>query len=296
MSDFKPMLAAPVDFDKLAYPVLASPKLDGIRAINIGGKLMSRSLKPIPNKHLADLFGRPMLEGFDGELIMGDAWSKTAYRDTLTAVMSHEGKPDARFYVFDLWNAPYGYRERWHELQRLTEKLTGLPVDLLESALIENRSQLDAYEEAALNKGFEGLILRAPNAPYKCGRSTAKEGYLLKLKRFEDSEAEVIGIEEEMFNGNEAETNELGRTKRSTSKAGLTGKSTMGALIVRDVKTGVEFNIGTGFTAEDRVWWWEWGRTRVVPSGAIVKYKHFPIGVKDKPRHPVYLGLRPEGA
>lgn len=293
--NFKPMLASPVDFDKLTYPVLASPKLDGVRAINVGGKLLSRSLKPIPNKYLADLLGRPLLDGFDGELIVGDAWSSTVYRDTVSAVMRHEGKPDARFYVFDLWDAPYGYRERWHELQRLTEKLTGLPVDLLESALIEDRSQLDAYEEAAVNKGFEGLILRAPNAPYKCGRSTVKEGYLLKLKRFEDSEAVVIGVEEEMFNGNEAQTNELGRTKRSTAQAGLTGKGTMGALICRDVKTGVEFNIGTGFDAQDRVDWWNWWLTGDARAEMVVKYKFFPVGVKDKPRHPVYLGLRPEG-
>jgi DNA ligase-1 len=54
------------------------------------------------------------------------------------------------------------------------------------------------------------------------------------------------------------------------------------------VNTGVEFNIGTGFTAEDRAKK-DW-------VGLIVKYKFFPIGVKDKPRHPVYLGLRPEGA
>lgn len=298
-SKFRPMLASPVDFSKLTYPVLASPKLDGVRAINVNGKLLSRSLKPIPNKYLADLLGRPMLDGFDGELIVGDAWSSTVYRDTVSAVMRHEGQPAARFYVFDLWDAPYGYRERWHELQRLTEKLTGLPVDLLESALIEDRSQLDAFEEAAVGKGFEGLILRAPNAPYKCGRSTVNEGYLLKLKRFEDSEAVVIGVEEEMFNGNEAQTNELGRTKRSTAKDGLVGKGTMGALVVRDVKTGVEFNIGTGFTAEDRVWWWDTRLSRFMDAATnkplTVKYKFFPVGVKDKPRHPVYLGLRPEG-
>lgn len=107
---------------------------------------------------------------------------------------------------------------------------------------------------------------------------------MLKLKRFEDSEAEVLGIEEEMHNANTAETNELGRTKRSTAKAGLVGKGTMGALIVRDVKTGVEFNIGSGFTAHDRTEAWK--------PGELVKYKFFPVGVKDKPRHPVFLGRR----
>lgn len=129
-----------------------------------------------------------------------------------------------------------------------------------------------------------------PASPYKHGRSTAKEGYLMKLKRFIDSEAVVIGIEEEMFNGNEATTNELGRTKRSTAKAGLVPKGRMGKLHVRDFKSGVEFHIGTGFTDADKAWWWAEDR-----RGLMVKYKSFPVGVKDLPRHPVYLGIRDPG-
>jgi hypothetical protein len=73
-------------------------------------------------------------------------------------------------------------------------------------------------------------MLRDPNGPYKFGRSTRKEGYLLKLKRFCDSEAEVIGVVELMHNGNEAKTNALGRTERSTRKAGKTGMGVLGAL------------------------------------------------------------------
>lgn len=280
---FKPMLAAQADLRVLKYPVLASPKLDGVRAVVNERQLLSRSLKPIPNRYIADLLARPKLHGFDGELILGDPWGPTVYRDTVSAVMSRDGRPELRYYVFDLWGTPFNYEERWHELLRLTEKLT-LPVDLVESIVIENRAQLDEYEAAAVAKGFEGVMLRSPKAPYKHGRSTVSEGYLLKLKRFEDSEALVIGIEEEMHNANEAQTNELGRTKRSSAKGGLVGKGTMGALVVRDLTTGVEFNIGTGFTAEDRA------RTEWV--GKTVKYKHFPVGTKDKPRHPVYLGLR----
>lgn len=277
------MLAAQADLRVLKYPVLASPKLDGVRAVVNERQLLSRSLKPIPNRYIADLLARPKLHGFDGELILGDPWGPTVYRDTVSAVMSRDGRPELRYYVFDLWGTPFNYEERWHELLRLTEKLT-LPVDLVESIVIENRAQLDEYEAAAVAKGFEGVMLRSPKAPYKHGRSTVSEGYLLKLKRFEDSEALVIGIEEEMHNANEAQTNELGRTKRSSAKGGLVGKGTMGALVVRDLTTGVEFNIGTGFTAEDRA------RTEWV--GKTVKYKHFPVGTKDKPRHPVYLGLR----
>jgi DNA ligase-1 len=63
----------------------------------------------------------------------------------------------------------------------------------------------------------------------------------------------------------------------------------MGTLVVRDLDTNVEFEIGTGFTAAHRQEFWE-QTTSVV--GRIVKYKHFPHGAKDKPRHPVFLGFR----
>ena len=63
----------------------------------------------------------------------------------------------------------------------------------------------------------------------------------------------------------------------------------MGALLVRDLTTGVEFQIGTGFDAADRAEFWEQDM-----RGKIVKYKSFSIGVKDKPRFPSFLGLRSE--
>jgi len=82
-------------------------------------------------------------------------------------------------------------------------------------------------------------------------------------------------MEEEMYNGNEAETNELGRTKRSTKKAGLSGKGTMGALEVLAPGFPTPFNIGTGFDADDRKYFWG---NREALMGKFVKYKYFPIG------------------
>jgi DNA ligase-1 len=294
LDKLKPMLADEIDLPRVQYPVLVSPKLDGVRGLLHQRKVLSRKLKLLPNVHLQKLFAVPNVQGFDGEFIVGDPWSKTAYRDTVSVVMSDDKPIDGlRFYAFDLFDSPYNYQQRWHELQRLAEKMTKMPIDVLDQGIVENEKQLLAFEERVLEKGFEGVMVRSLTAPYKFGRSTVREGYLLKFKRFQDSEAEVIGVEEEMFNGNEAQTNELGRTQRSTAKAGLIGKGTMGALICRDLKTGVEFNIGTGFTAVDRAEWWKWFlRQHERTPKPIIKYKFFPVGVKDKPRHPVYLGLR----
>jgi DNA ligase-1 len=133
------------------------------------------------------------------------------------------------------------------------------------------------------------VFRRAPNGPYKFGRSSTNEGTLLKLKRFEDSEAEIIGVEELLSNQNDANKNALGHTERSSHKANMVPMGTMGCLNVRDLKSKVEFSIGTGFDADTRAEFW---KTRKTVIGKIVKYKYFASGSKDKPRFPVFLGFR----
>lgn len=283
---FKPMLASPADLDNIRYPIFASPKLDGIRASVVGGRLLSRTLKEIPSRHVFNMLSKPEYEGLDGELIVGAPTSPSCYRDTVSYVMADSKVFAFTYYVFDKWDHGTRFEDRRIAAHAVASKHEHM--ETVEHVLLNNREELDVYEAEQVGLGHEGVMLADPRAAYKFGRATPKGGELLKVKRFEDSEAVVIGVEEEMFNGNEAQTNELGRTKRSTAKAGLVGKGTMGALIVRDVKTGVEFKIGTGFTAGDRAAEW--------PEGTVVKYKSFPVGVKDKPRHPVYLGLRPSGA
>lgn len=281
---FKPLLATDADLEKLRFPLLASAKLDGIRAIVIDGKVMSRSLKPIPNEYVQGLFNE--LDAADGELIVGDPTSKTVYRDTVSGVMSVAGTPDVSFYVFDHIRFPTKRYTDRHNLLHY-DSIRYPHVKIHEQHVVTCLDTLLKLEEKMLDKGYEGLILRDPNAQYKYGRSTMKEGILLKLKRFVDAEAEVIGFEERMHNGNEATTNELGRTKRSSHMAGKTGRGDLGALIVRF--GDVEFNIGTGFDDVERRTVWD---NRDNYLGRLAKFKYFPVGVKEAPRHPVFLGWR----
>ena len=281
---FKPTLAVAADFSKIRYPVYASPKLDGIRASVVNSLALTRSLKRIPNPHVNTNLSKLLFNGLDGELIVGEPTSKTVYRDTVSSVMRMTGQPEFSYYVFDNHMAPGAFESR---LEKLVYDMPQYPiwVRFLEQRIVHTEATLLHYEAEQLEKGYEGLIIGRMSVPYEFGRSTVGEGYMLKVKRFVDGEAEIIRTEEEMFNGNEAQTNELGRTKRSTAKDGLVGKGTMGALVVRDLVTGIEFNIGTGFDAADRA-------ADIWQCGRIVKYKHFPIGSKDKPRHPVFLGFR----
>lgn len=290
MDDFAPLLAGKVDLKKLKYPCVISPKLDGIRAINLGAGLMSRKLKPIPNRHVQKLFGDPLFRYLDGELICGDPTDPECYNKTNSAVMSKDGEPDVSYYVFDfLEDMKAPFHQRFDTLADVMYDIGCENLVLLGHVVVQNEEELLHKESEWLELGYEGVMIRSREGIYKQGRSTTNEGILLKLKRFEDGEAEIIGFEELMHNENEATLDELGHTKRSSHQDGKVPANTLGALIVRDLESGVEFNIGTGFDAATRKMIWD---NRETLKGKIVKYKSFRIGVKDKPRFPVFLGFR----
>lgn len=282
---FKPLLAAPVDWDKLTYDdLLLSAKLDGIRAIVINGVVLSRSLKPIPNKHVQALFSH--LEHYDGELICGSPSAPDVYRKTNSAVMAVEGTPDVTFYAFDHIDEPDAdYLARYERLEESDN------VVVLEQIGVSDLMTVKGLEEMYINQGFEGVMLRKSRGPmskYKYGRATAKSCTLLKVKRFQDSEARITGFEELHSNQNEATTDALGHTVRSNHQANMRPMGTLGALVCVTVE-GVEFKIGSGFDAATRQTLWN---SRFDLLDAWVKYKHFPVGVLDAPRFPIFLGIR----
>ncbi len=291
----RPMLAT--EPGKIRFPVYASYKIDGVRIlVNSGAK--TRSMKPLPNKHVAEFFERnPYLNGLDGEAVVGSPVDPLVLNNTTSGLMSHAGEPDFTFYVFDYWTSPdTPYCERYARLEKAFSDESFIQkfphLKLLEQRLICDKDSLDLFEQHAIEAGYEGIMIRDPEGIYKYGRSTAKEGYLLKVKTFVDGEAVIIGAVEMFRNMNDPVINELGLTERSSSAEGKVPANMLGALIVRDLKTNIEFELGSGYTHEQRTAFWSEYLTGTL-IGKVAKYKSFPIGVKDKPRLPVFLGIRP---
>lgn len=293
--EFAPMLAMSAgDLTKLTYPVIAQIKLDGIRASVVDGKLVSRTLKEIPNREIFNMLSRSEFEGLDGELIVGDPAAHGCMQSSVSFVMSRDKTgADWTYHVFDKWDVETSYFTRYHDALAIVQPRHRLEMrlEMVEGLRCEDEAALVAFEAETVAAGHEGIIVRNPSAPYKFGRS-GKKGPLLKVKRFIDFEAVVLDVFEELHNGNEATKDAFGRTERSSHKANKTGKGRLGGLTVRAINgphEGQQFNVGTGFTAAQRESLW--GDDLI---GAIAKVKSFPIGVKDAPRHPVWLGWRDE--
>lgn len=285
----KPMLAAAYNPDKAKWPLWASVKIDGLRCIIRDGVALSRSLKPLPNEFLQAWVREhaTALEGLDGELVVDDPTAPDVFRVSSGALRRKSGEPDFQFLAFDMWNMRFdAYRKRYTELLSRATRVER--VQAVESTPLGDAEALKTYLEHSLAAGWEGVMLRDPNTQYKLGRATVTKQELLKVKTFVDDEFEIVGVQEEMHNENEAVTNALGHTERSSHKENKTGKGTLGALVCR-MTDGTEFKVGTGFDQKTREALWT---IRDTLPGKLAKIKYFPEGSKERPRFPVYLGLR----
>lgn len=287
MATFKPMLACSESchhyFDKLTFPLLASPKIDGVRGTVLGGVVKARSGDPLKNQRLQEAFKG--FEFFDGEFAVGDPTRHDLCRAT-TSVVNAKDKPidEVKFYVFD-------HVERPSDQYRLRQRgiYEHVPfVERVEQIIVANLDGLLEVEENFLDQGYEGLIVRDPHSPYKFGRSTAKEQKLLKLKRFVDGEFLIVGFYERMHNANEATIDALGHTKRSSHKENKHGRGDLGGLVLKwDDNT--TFRCGTGFDDALRAEIWA-NQSKYL--GKLAKVKYFAKGMKDLPRHPTFLSFR----
>ena len=290
----KPMLAVPIeDLSKLKFPLIASPKLDGIRCLIIDGKAVTRKFLAVPNDYIRNTLEELNVSNLDGEImIKGEGFNQIQSK-----VMSKDGEPEFEYHIFD------------YVKETLTDPFIDR-VDDLEEYYNQNKDQfpflklvpqrelrfikdLYTFENECVEAGYEGTMVRSTGSPYKCGRSTLREGYLLKIKRFDDSEAIITGFGELMHNKNTKEINELGLSKRSTKKEGKVPANTLGQFFATDLisKTDIKVGTGEGLTKKLRKEIWD---NRDKYLNKTIKYKYQGIGPDGKPRFPTFLGFRDE--
>lgn len=328
----EPMLASPIKFSiektpeeqlaadlkvlrQLQYPVLATPKFDGFRATRIDEparkRLVSRKWLDIRNSYIQEVVPELCPAGFDGELMVRHAagleeceWCEfpsntfCSFQGCSSGVTSGDGYPDFRYMVFD-WvrdDLKEEYEERVAKLRNWfrsvgDENSVDKFIGFVDFKKITSAEELLAYELEELSHGYEGLIIRRPNSPYKCGRSTPKEHYMDKVVRKLRDEGTVVGFVEQKANKNEAGKNAFGKMKRSTSKAGKEGKDTLGSFLLDYKGQQLKCGTGQGMTATMRQKIWENQKDYM---GATVTFEYRPIGVKDLPRFPIWVGFRDE--
>lgn len=275
----KVMLAVKANLDKLQFPLLASPKLDGIRCVTPMGMAKSRTLKDIPNEHIRRMLKKlPYAYDLDGELVTLDADGNIEDFNTIQShVMRKEGIAKFQFLVFDsIRNLEHGFEQRLQQAQNQCQSINAMQdeiVKLVPHVLIQNMNELHEFEAACIERGYEGVMTRAPGAWYKQGRSTVSQGWLTKIKRFADIEGIIIGAKQQ-------------RDQNGELKEGM-----LGAFEVHTKEFGT-FEVGSGYTEAQRRQYWKDRDMLVHKDNWLMTIRYQPFGMKDKPRFPTFKGLR----
>lgn len=280
------MLASnePWELKDLRYPVVMTPKYDGIRVLRHRDySLLTRREKPIPNgfirtKLMEQLVNFPGF--FDGEILCGKN-----YYETESAVMSQQHEREHFFvcmcfdYIGPTRSLGTPYKTRVGDLQELLEKQPSLYVLMAPALWINNEEQLLTLAKAHEEAGWEGSIIRSPDAPYKSGRCTTKSQFMLKYVRYETDEAYVSAVAPAMEN-----------LDTSCKKLhNLRPKPMVGSLHVCNDKWPTGFNIGSGWDHDIAKAWHD---NPALILDKWIKFKYKPYGTKDAPRQPVFLGFR----
>ena len=308
----KPQLAEDAILDQVKFPCIVQPKIDGVRALNLNGTLTGRSLKPFEGFGITDYFSHKDFVGLDGEMTLGNKPNCGERLCSLTtgAMGRFQGvteMPDLHWWVFDLIDEntrSKSYLRRYEMLSAYLGDLRSADrVHLVPMFMAMGPAELQGYISHYFDLGYEGTIIRNPKAPYKPGRATQKGQELWRVKPWADAEILVTGITEGEVNMNEAKKNALGRTERSSAKAGMVPNGQVGSIqgvLLADFHCpitgkllfpkGLPVTVGSGEMTVAEAEYYFRNPNEIV--GHIVKFKHMTHGVKDKPRFPTYMSHR----
>jgi DNA ligase-1 len=211
----------PAQVDPKHY--LVSEKYDGARAVWDGKSLRFRS---------GNIVNAPkwFVEKLPNTALDGELWIARGQFERLSGIVRRSDPVDAewrdvKYMVFELPNSEGTFEERYARMQAIERETNWPQLRAVEQFRVADRKALKKRLDEVVKNGGEGLMLHRADAPYVTGRSDV----LYKLKPLEDTEAKVVAI--------------------IPGKGKHAGK--MGALRVQ-MPDGRQFNIGTGFTDEQR--------------------------------------------
>jgi DNA ligase-1 len=200
---FKPMLAHDYnDYkEKIKFPVVTQPKLDGVRCIIDTDGMRSRNGKELisaPHIHeaLKPLFEKYPDLVFDGELYAHKS-DGVDFNKIISCVRKTkptqddiiESKQHIQYWIYDLPSHVGVFTERYNSL---------LELELPECCVIvpteqaDNKNDISAYYSDYIANGYEGQMIRVLDSEYENKRSK----HLLKHKSFIDAEFEIKGVVE----------------------------------------------------------------------------------------------------
>lgn len=191
--------------DKIQYPVMVQPKLDGERCVAIykDGKvtLWTRSRKPILScPHIIEQLQRALNGSKKPRFLDGELYKHGLKKKELEKLMGavRKQKPSelssqVEFHIYDgdldeSFAEHAAFKNRWFEMGSIPDWLSH--IKFVETNVCNSQRQVDSFYRTALRNDYEGLMVRDPFAPYQNKRTKA----LLKYKPRDDAEFKIVDI------------------------------------------------------------------------------------------------------
>ena len=233
----KPQLAEDALLDRVIFPCGVQPKIDGVRALQLATQFTGRSLDPFEGYGITNYF-TGLFSGGDGEMTLGSKPNCTDRLCSLTTGAMGRFKEvtemaDLHWWLFDLVTdntVNLAYKTRYDLLAENVRRVKHPRLHLVPMEIARNRDELNAIIARLFNEGYEGAIIRNLEAPHKEGRATLKGQQVWRVKSWADFEILVTRIFAAEANTNEKKTNSLGRSERSSAKAGKVAKEMLGSM------------------------------------------------------------------
>lgn len=279
----------------IRFPCVVSRKIDGVRCTySPQHGVLTRTNRVLPNEAIrrmilsSDIAQHPGLTLLDGELCRTDV----SFHETSGQVRTTYGSSvDMIYHVFDMvlddaWETPFIVR-----FSDLCDAMSPHPqIHIVPHRVLRSDEEMQEELLHAKMARWEGIMIRALDGPYKHGRSTPREGWLIKRKFIEESEATIVDVLQLKKNLNPPKRDPHGLIMRSKIAAGLHLEPKIGAFVVQ-TDAGIQFQIGSGFTDEQRTTWWT-ERRRLI--GQRIRYAYQPAGTEEAPRIPTFQGFHIE--
>lgn len=190
--------------DKITFPRIAQPKLDGERCVAVLKKgkvtLWTRTRKPILScPHIIQQL-ELVLKGTKDCKIDGELYKHGLSREDLEVLMGavRKQKPTAmssqvEFHIYDVVfddEPSETFSDRLKFLTLLPDWFSH--IKFVDSFTVYSMKFVDKYFKQCLKDGYEGIMIRDMNAPYQFKRSKA----LLKYKPRDDDEFKIVDVEQ----------------------------------------------------------------------------------------------------
>lgn len=167
------------DLSDLKFPVAVTAAFPGVRA-DITEGVVESHYGPITNEYVQRLFSK-LPNGTEGILVVGPANRnpETLALETLKATAFSTGEnKDLRFYVYDNRLVEGGFMTRYLEVKarsRINPNVVVIPY-----MIANNLFELETREQSFLMQGYQGILIRDLNAPYKFGQTGREDGFLIR--------------------------------------------------------------------------------------------------------------------